>query len=487
LLLAFAGAAIILIGLLFLFNKGKTVLASSAIESIAVLPFVNETGHADMEYLSDGMTEMLINNLSKLEKLSVKARSSVFHFKGKGLNARELGNQLAVEAILTGRIAQQGENIIVNLELVNVETGNQIWGEQYNRKTDDLLRLQSNITRDVSTKLQQKLSDTSRKRIQQQYTRNNEAYHLYLQGRYHWNKRSSEGFRRAIQYFEKAVAADPAFALAYTGLADSYSLLPIYDANAEPRNMYPLAEEAALKALSLDPNLAEAHTSLALYFDIYEWDWTAAEQHYRQAIEIDPNYPSPHQWLGEMLVTIGRFSEGLSELRRAVELDPFSRIANMALGIRLNAARKFDEAIAQLKKTLELDPNFANANYHLFQTYANKRMYKDAVAAYLKQLEVNKQSLSEIHAVKQAYINQGWSGFLRHVVSNLENKPPSDPAEIAAFYAQLQETDKALDWLEKAYEARNEGITWIKVDARFDNLRNNSRFQNLIEKVAFPD
>ncbi|MDQ6788508.1 MAG: FlgO family outer membrane protein [Acidobacteriota bacterium] len=483
------GSAVLLlaaIGLGYWFFANRS-LNTKQIESIAVLPFVNDSANADNEYLSDGMTETLIGSLSQIPNLNVKARSSVFRYKGKDADPQTIGKELNVQAILNGRVAQRGEQLILNLELVDAKTENVIWSEQYTRKQADLISLQSEIARDVSSKLRTKLSGTDEQKLAKNYTENTEAYKLYLQGRFYWNKRSPEGLRKAIEYFKQAIALDPNYALAYSGLADSYSLLPVFDSKVTRRETMPLAKEAALKALSLNDNLAEAHVSLAPILSDYDGDWAGAEQHFIRAVELNPNYPTAHQWYGEMLVREGRFDEGLAETRRALELDPFSLITNLVLGINLNAARRYDEAITQIRKTLELDPNFADANYFLFEAYANKGMYAEAVAADAKQMTLDGEPLSEVEAMKDAFNKSGWNGFLRHKINYLESRHDKVFAGgLASFYARLGEKDKAFAWLEKAYEDRDEGLTLLRVDARFDNLRDDPRFQDLLRRVGFP-
>jgi serine/threonine-protein kinase len=461
--------------------------STKQIESIAVMPFINEGGNADTEYLSDGMTETLISSLSQLPNLNVKARSSVFRYKGKEVDLQKIAQELNVQAILNGRVAQRGEQLILNLELVDAQSENVIWSEQYARRQSDLVSLQSEIARDVASKLRTRLSGAQQNQIAKNYTANTEAYQLYLKGRFYLNKRSSEGIRKASDYFKRAIAIDPNYALAYSGLSDAYQLLPIYDNSITRRETMPLAKEAALKALLLNDDLAEAHASLAPVLSDHDKDWNAAEQHYRRAIALNPNYATAHQWYGETLFREGRFGEGEAEIRRALELDPFSLITNMVLGMCLNAARRYDEAIVQLQKTLELDPNFADANYFLFEAYANKKMYAEAVAAFTKQMTNDGEPAAEIAATKEAFARNGWEGFLRHRInyelSKLEHVSPGD---IASFYARLGDKDKAFEWLEKAYEQQDEGLTLLKVEPRFDSLRDDPRFQDLVRRIGLP-
>jgi len=472
------------IGLGYWFFSNRTTSAAQ-IESIAVMPFANESSNADIEYLSDGMTETLISSLSQLPNLLVKARSSVFRYKGKDTDPQQIGKELNVQSVLNGRVVQRGQDLTLYIELVDAATEKVLWSENYNRKQADLVSLQSEIARDVANKLRTKLSGAEQNQIAKNYTNNTEAYQLYLQGRFYLNKRSPEAIRKATDYFKQTIAIDPNYALAYSGLSDAYNLLPIYDSSIMRRETMPQAKEAALKALSLNDELAEAHTSLAVVLSDHDKDWNAAEQHYRRAIELNPNYATAHQWYGETLYRQGRFEEGLAEIRRALELDPFSLITNMVLGMCLNAARRYDDAIVQLQKTLELDPNFPDTNGFLYEAYANKKMYAEAVAAFTKQMALNGESEAQIAATKEAFAKNGWEGFLRHRLNyELSNPIGAWKTNIAALYARLGDRDKAFTWLEKAYEEEEEGLTLLKVEPRFDNLRGDPRFQDLLRRVG---
>src|SRR5438093_6171459 len=350
---------------------------NAAIQSVAVLPFTNASGNSDIEYLSDGITESLINSLSQLPNLSVKARSTVFHYKGKDVSPQQVGSELSVQAVLNGRVVQRGEQLTLSLELVNARTGDQIWGEQYNRKTTDLAALQSEIARDVSNKLRTKLSGAEEQRVTKSYTANSEAYQLYLKGRFYWNKRTLDDFNRAIPYFQQAIDKDPNYALAYSGLADSYALLSVFE--GPPKEWMPRAKAAAMKALALDDNLPEAHTSLAQIIAYYDWDFAGAEREFRRAIELNPNYATAHHWHAENLSSLQRHNEALSEIRRALELDPLALITNRVYGDLLLNARRYDEAIEQYRKTIEMDPNFPTTHAFLGRAYEARQLYDQAV------------------------------------------------------------------------------------------------------------
>ena len=456
-------------------------------DSVAVLPFDNQNRDPDTEYLSEGLTESIINSLSQLQSVRVVARSSVFRYKGRGADPLAVGRELGVSAVLTGRMLQRGDNLSVSVELIDVRDNKQLWGERYERKVTDLLAVQREIARDITDRLRLKVSGAEQARVGRHYTEKSEAYQLYLKGRYHWNKRSPEGLRKAIEYFSQATALDPNYALAYTGLADAYAVLPNFDRRVSRREMIPRAKDVALKAVALDHDLAEAHTSLAVIFRKFDFDLAGAERHLQRAIELNPNYPTAHQWYGELLINQGRFDEGLAEVRRALELDPLSLITNLVLGMGLNLARRYDEAILQLQKTLDLDPNFTDANGFLAQAFAHKGMYEEAVAANSRQMALEGVPPAVIEAAKDAFAKSGWQGYLRFVLRTLESREnPARLEAIAILYGQLGEKDKAFEWLEKAYDQRADGLAFLKVDPWYDPLRSDPRFTDLMRRVGLP-
>jgi len=443
------------------------------IESIAVLPFQNASGNADVEYLSDGMTESLISSLSQLPKLSVKARSSVFRYKGKDVNPQTVGNELSVQAVLLGRIVQHGERLTLSFELVDARTENVIWSEQYNRKQTELLALQNEIARDVADKLRVKLSGADAQRLAKNYTANAEAYQLYLRGRFYLNKRTPKDIEKSVDYFNQAIAVDPNYALAYAGLADAYALLSNYQA-APPREAMPKAKEAALKALSLDNDLAEAHTSLGFILGVYDYDFVGSEAQFKRAIELNPNYPTARLWYGAQLFNLGRFEEAAAELRRASEIDPLSLSINRLHGDRLLFARKYDGSIAQFKRTLELDTNFAPAHVSLGVAYQLKGDYAESVEEFAKSQELNGKP-ENAALMRESFGRRGWQGFLR--VMTETRRPSNLPPELSAtvFHAQLGEKEKAFDELNKAHENREFYLVLLKVDPRLDPLRGDNR------------
>jgi serine/threonine protein kinase/Tfp pilus assembly protein PilF len=455
---------------------------TKAIESIAVMPFVNEGGNQEVDYLSEGMTETLIRSLSQLPKLNVKARSSVFRYKGKETNAQTLGKELNVQAILNGRVVQRGEQLTLSLELVDAQTENVIWSEQYNRKQTDLVLLQSEIAKDVSSKLKTKLSGVDEAKVTKNYTANPEAYQFYLRGRFYWNKRTEKDFQKAIEHFHQAIALDPNYALAYAGLADAYALLASFGFTPPAEGMTK-AREFAQKALSLDDSLAEPHTTIAMTLFAYAYDFAGAEREYKRAIELTPNYATAHQWYGEMLTCNGRFEEAFAEYRRGLELEPLSLPINWDYGRSFYQARKFDEAIAQHIKTIELDGSFARAHRTLSEVYRAKGDYAKAIEEQARNFDLGGEPQNAA-LTREAFARGGWTGYLRLVTA--ENSSLKDRHFIVAkAYAELGEKDKAFAELNKSFENRESPMQWLKVEPLLDPLRSDPRFQELLKKVGF--
>jgi len=349
-----------------------------AIESIAVMPFVNESGDADVEYLSDGMTETLINSLSQIPNLSVKARSSVFRYKGKELDLKKTASDLNVQAILTGRVVQRGGQLTLNLELINAQTENILWGNRYERKSSELVALQSEIARDVSNKLKTKLSGADAAKVEKNYTASTEAYQLYLRGRFYAIKRTAKDARQAIEYYQQAVAIDPNFALAFAGLAEANWFLALYS-YPQVNEAVPRARELALKALALDNSLAEPHSVLGIICNTYDRDFSCMEREQKSAVELNPNYSEGHRRYGLLLQNLGRFEEASVAIRRALEIDPLSPVSNQQNAQLLFYERKYDESETLSKKNVELDPNYWYAHLQLFYVYRMKRDYASSI------------------------------------------------------------------------------------------------------------
>lgn len=468
---------------------------NTAIESIAVLPFVNEGGNADVEYLSDGMTETLIGSLSQIPKLNVKARSSVFRYKGKDTNSQTIGKELNVQAILMGRVMQRGQDLILYVELVDAATENVLWKADYNRPMTNLVSLQSEIARDVSQKLRTRLSGAEEQRVAKTYTANPEAYQLYLQGLYHWHKRTPEDIRKSIALFQQATEKDPSYAQAYAGLALGYSVLPSNsDMSKQETKENRIKERAALrKAQELDDSLPEVHAVLATMKE-EAWDFTAAEAEYKRAIELNPNYATARQWYSEFLSGMGRHEEAFAEINKAHEIDPFSRAVNANIGLRLYHARRFDEAIAQYKKVIEMEPNYPVAHSFLASAYEAKGMYQEAiaerrVAGILLGGDSTESSERKAAVFTQALKTGGAQGYWRKRLElRLKDYEQGNESAftVAVTYARLGDKDHAFEWLEKSFAAREGDLVGIKTESAFDDLSSDPRFQDLVRRVGLP-
>ena len=456
---------------------------STAIQSIAVMPFVNQTGNTDVEYLSDGMTETLINSLSQLPELTVKARSSVFRYKGKEVDPQAVGNELKVQALLNGRVIRIGDNLTLYLSLVDTRTGNQLWGDQYSRKSSDLLSLQNEVSRDVATKLRTRLTGSEAAKVSKNYTQNIEAYQLYLQGRFFANKRTPQSIQKAIAYYQQAIEKDPTYALGYAGLSDAYGLLAYYEGGPAPESLRK-AREAALRALSLDDNLAEAHNAMGFVLTVADFDYAAGEREYKRAIELNPNYTSAHHNLGVMLVRTGREAEGMAELRRALEIEPFSTVVNRLYGEVLGYSRHYEEGLAQLKKTVELDPSFPTTYFALSNLYRMMGKYSESVESFAKFQELYGRPETAALA-RSSFAVGGWPGYVREMTT----KRPAGltPYVTATYFTYLGDKDKAFDELNKAFENQEYSLRFIKLDSSLDPLRDDPRFKDLLRRLRFPE
>lgn len=458
---------------------------SQAIDSLAVLPLANASADPNAEYLSDGITESIINSLSQLPRLRVMARSAVFRYKDKEVDAKEVGRELGVRAVLTGRVLHLGNKLIIRIELIDVSDGRQIWGEQYDREPLDIIAVQEEISREISEKLRLRLTGQQKKLLTKRYTENTEAYHAYLKGHYYWNKRTEEGFRKGIKYFQKAINEDPNYALAYAGLADCYNLLNSYGA-LPPRESAPLIKAAAKQALKIDDVLAEAHTSLGHVKMMHDWDWPGAEREFRRALALNPNYATAHHWYALYLRAMGRFDESLQEIRQAQRLDSLSLIINTVVGTHFYYARQYDKAIAQCRETLELDPNFHVAYGVIGEAYTQKGMYKEAIAVLQKAIALS-SGPDGLAMLGYAYAMAGQRTQAKAVLSKLQNlsrRRYVEPASRAIIYTGMAEKEQAFAWLERASEDRNELLVMLKVDPRLDILRSDPRFTEMLRRVG---
>jgi eukaryotic-like serine/threonine-protein kinase len=456
---------------------------SGAINSVAILPFVNMSKDPNTEYLSDGITDSLINSLSQLPNIRMIPRGSVFRYKGHEVDPQQVGRDLNVQAIVTGRITQLGDNLSISAELVDVRTNSHIWGEQYNRKLADILNVQTEIAREISERLRARLSGEEQKRIAKRYTDNADAYQLYLKGRYFWDKRTGDGMSKARQSFNQAIELDPNYALAYSGLADTY----LFCYCPLPRNeTMPKAKAYAEKALAIDDSLAEAHTSLAFVKMNYEFDWSGAEKEFRRAIELSPNYPVAHQFYGGCLVQQGRTEEGLRECKRALELDPLSLAINWYLGLNLYHARQYDKAMEQLRKTIQMEPNYHLARNSLGRVYLEKGMYAEALLEFQTASKLRGEPVVSASNLAVFYAMSGNKSEAQRILDELKQMPPSDdsPLLIARAYTALGEKDQAIEWLERAYQERAFSVFFLKVDPEFDSMRSDSRFADLMRRIG---
>jgi serine/threonine-protein kinase len=477
-------AAVLAVALGFSLLRGR----GEAIDSIAVLPFVNASTDSDTEYLSDGITETLIGQLSQIPRLKVMARSTVFRYKGSTLDPQEIGRDLNVRAVLTGRVSLRGETLTISTELMNVRDGSELWGEKYNPNLANILTVQDDIAREITEKLRLRLEGDEETRLTRHFTENSEAYQLYLKGRYYWNKRTPDGIQKAIEYFREAIERDPSYALAYAGLADCYHV----PANPlPPREKMPLAKAAAIKALQLDDTLVEAHATLARVLFVYDWDWAAAEKEFKRAIELNPRYAPAHQWYGSFLSATGRHQEADAEEKRAQELDPLSLITNFELALAFYFSRNYSQAIDQFQKTLELDAYFPPPHTYLPAAYEQKGMFEEAIAGFQRAITLTKDGdkILAMASLGHVYAVSGRKAEARKILAELQTLSEHSyvPAfDMALVYAGLGERDNAFAWLDKACEEHSFNLSNLKVEPRFDPLRSDPRFANLLRRIGFP-
>jgi eukaryotic-like serine/threonine-protein kinase len=461
--------------------------SGAGIDSIAVLPFVNVSADPNAEYLSDGVTESLINSLSELPHLTVMSRSSVLRYAGRDIDPQTAGRELKVQAVLTGRVVQRGEGLSITVELVDVKNNSHIWGEDYSRKLAEILPMQGEITRDISDKLRRKLTGEDEKRLAKRSTTNPEAYQFYLKGRYLAEKLSKEGLEKGIDYFHRAIDLDPNFALAYDGLAYAYATSN--DFFLPPREAMPKAKEAARKALELDDTLAEAHTEMGMIDFMYEFDWSAAEREFRRAIELKPNYGHAHEYYGWYLVSAGRFGEGIEESKRARELDALSLETNAMAGQNFFFAHQYDLAIDTFRKTLDMEPNYWIARTLLGSSYEAKGDLPRAVAECEKGRKIETSIPLALSLLGHAYAVSGKKREAEQALKELKDwsKQSYVPAyNFAEVYIGLGEKEQALASLEKAYEDRSMYLTFLKADPQFDSLHSDPRYRDLLRRVGLP-
>jgi len=470
--------------------------SSEHLDSLAILPFTYVSSdpqlmaNADREYLSDGLTESVINNLSQLDNLKVIARSSVFRYKGKNVeDVQAIGRELNVRAVLTGKIIQAGDELTIQVALTDVQGNRSIWGETYQRKTGDIQSVQSEIARNVSEELRLKLTGADETQLAKADTQSGEAYEAYLKGRFHWNKRTDEGFKKAIGYFQDAITKDGSYALAYTGLADCYTLRSDYGFLA-PKEGYALAKGAVTLALKYDESLAEAHTSLASIKAVTDWDWQGAENEYRRAIELNPKYATAHHWYAAQLLLQGRLSEALQEIKTAQQLDPLSLGINKDYAVILLYAGDYEKALEQCRKTLEIEPDFHMMSTYIAQIYERQQKYLLAIEELERAHAAAPEDGEIAYGLGQAYALMGRKAEALKITDEL-NQPSKQnvylPKEAAYLHVLLGDKERAIAILEKAAEDHYMAVAELKVDPRFTELRNDPRVQRILQKIRLSE
>jgi TolB-like protein/Flp pilus assembly protein TadD/predicted Ser/Thr protein kinase len=497
LVLAVAGIAMALALVLFALNVGgwrarifgRAASAPGRIESLAVLPLANLSGDPAQEYFADGMTEALITDLAQIGALRVISRTSVMQYKGVKRPLPEIARELNVDGIIEGSVVRAGDQVRITAQLIYAPTDKHLWAKSYDRDLRNVLVLQSDVAQAIAQEIQVKLTPVEESRLASARPVSPAAYEAYLKGRYHWNQRTPEGVKTAIEYFQQSIEKDPNYALAYAGLADCY----VVAVNpSPPKEKMPKAKAAATKALQLDDTLAEAHTSLAAVLSKYDWDWPGAEKEFKRAMELNPRYAEAHEWYAAWyLVPMGRLQEAIAEEKRAQELDPVSVIINFELGIVLYYAREYDQAIEQFRKTLELNPNFRHAQTFLAVAYGQKGMYEQAVAGFQKSLTVPEGTVwpPTRTGLGYAYGVSGRKNEARKVLNELKQLARQEYVsayDVALIYVGLDEKDLAFTWLEKAYEERSFGLSTIKAEPRMDSLHSDPRFQAMLRRVGLP-
>ena len=469
-------------------HRARSSTAAKTVDSLAVLPFENASRDPDNEYLSDGITGSLINNLATVPKLRVMAQSTVFRFKGREIDPQAVGRDLNVRAVLTGRVTHSGGSLRIGAELVDVATGTQLWGAQYDRKSGDIFAIQDEISNEISGKLRLQLSRAQKKKLTRRHTEDPEAYRIYLKGRHHWNRWTEEGFYKAIEYFQQAVQKDPEYALAYAGLADCYVLLG-WNSYLLPKDAFPKAKAAALTALQLDPNLGEAHAALAAVLWLYDWQWQEAQKEFKRSLELNPTYPTANHWHAEYVMTMGRQIEAIALMKKSQTLDPLSIIINVAIGWANYMARRYDDALEQFLQTVELDPNYPVTHWFLGLLYRATGPYDLAITEGEKGVNFSGGSPVIRAALAHSYGKAGRTKEALQILDDLaklaERKYVASHF-FAGIHIGLGENNRALEYLEKSYEEHSHWLIYLHMDPSMDDLRNDPRFQDLVKRVGLP-
>jgi serine/threonine protein kinase/tetratricopeptide (TPR) repeat protein len=461
---------------------------AKVISSLAVLPFENVSRDPENDYLSDGITGSLINNLATVPHLRVMARSTVFRYKGREMDPQAIGRELHVRAVLTGRMMQSGGSLRIGTELVDVATGSQIWGAQFDRKPGDIFTIQDEISSEISGKLRLQLTRAEKKRLVRRHTEDAEAYRLYLQGRHHWNRWTEEGFYKAIGYFQQAIQKDPSYALAYAGVADSYVLLG-WNSYLPPKDAFPKGKAAAMTALDLAPDLGEAATDLAAVLWLHDWQWPEAEKEFQRSLKLNPCYPTANHYYAECVMTMGRHAEAITRMKKSLELDPLSLIINAAMGWAYYHARQYDQAVEQLLRTVELDPNYPVTYWILGLLYRKTARSDLAISAGQKGVNLSGGSPLMRAALAQSYAEAGSPKDARQILDDLtklEQDKYVAPHFFAGIHIGLGEDERAIAYLEKSYAEHCHWLIYLHIDPSMDRLRGDPRFQDLLRRVGLP-
>jgi len=493
--LAGSGAVVVLAVLLFALNVGGlrdrwgAKAVAPRVQRLAVLPLENLMGDPTQEYLVDGMTEALIADLGQIEDLRVISRTSVMQYKGVKKALPQIARELNVDSVIEGSVLRSGGRVRITAQLIQATTDTHLWARSYERDLRDVLTLQSDVAQAIANEIKVKLTPQEQARLARSGPVNPEAHEAYLKGRYFWNLRTEEGLKKGTELFEQAIEKDPGYALAYAGLADSYSVLGLRILIA-PREAYPRAKAAASKALEMDETLAEAHASMGLAELEYDWDWVGAEKEFKRALELNPSYATAHQWYAVYLSCMGRHNEALAEIKRAEEFDPLAPIISVAGGSIFLSARRYDEALAQCRKALELNAGFYLAHSCLGLAYEHERLYEEAVSEYQKAIALEPASPRLAANLARAYAAAGKRSDALKIISNLKELSKQryiSPFGIAMIYAALGDFDQTFEWLEKAYQDRSVGLAELRGNQRINLLRSDPRFQDLLRRMKFPE
>jgi DNA-binding winged helix-turn-helix (wHTH) protein/TolB-like protein/Flp pilus assembly protein TadD len=483
-------AAILLAGgSYFLVRRARrvetTAAANSQIRSIAILPFKSLGSEGADEYLGLGMADALITKLSSIGQINVRPTNSILKYTNAEQDLSTAGRELGVDSVLEGRVQKAGDRLRVTVQLVRASDGAPLWGDKFDEKYTDIFAVEDRISEEVVEALLPTLTGTQKQQLTKHYTEDTEAYQSYIKGRYFWNKRNSEGLKKAVSYFEDAIIEDPNYALAYAGLADSYATLGVVE-DISSQEMLTKARSAAMKALELDDGLAEAHASLGYVKHRFEWDWAGAEREFKRAIELNPKYATAHQWYGWYLLSLSKFDEALDEFKLAQQLEPLSLYTNLTLGTPYFYSRQYEKAAEQYQRVVDMNPDFWLAHWWLAHTYEQEGKYDEALSEYQKMAKLRGENLSQFPIVGYLYAISGKKAEARKILEEQAKEQHFSAYPLAVVYMGLGEKEKALEWLEKSLKERETVMVFLKIDQRFDSLHSDPRFLQLVKELGLP-